>query len=206
VFLKGYNRIDLARVLAYSYDNLRNLKFVLMGSEVGVLYGFLALEDRESPLYGSAKDEIVIERFSREEAIEFLETGFAEAGVSVPRGLWRRSLMRLTGYPAGSSSTATRWSAKARLSTRQRSSKELREVARQSELYGHVLRAVALGYRRWSAIKRAAEAWMGRRIPRRVPPQEAGRNELALQGGRRVRVPRPRVQGALPRYPRRAAG
>jgi AAA+ ATPase superfamily predicted ATPase len=41
---------------------------------------------------------------------------------------------------------------------------ELRGVARQSELYGHIVRAVALGYKRWSTLKRAVEAWLGRRV------------------------------------------
>ena len=41
---------------------------------------------------------------------------------------------------------------------------ELRGVARQSELYGHILRAVALGYKRWSTLKRVVEVWLGRRV------------------------------------------
>jgi len=41
---------------------------------------------------------------------------------------------------------------------------ELRGVARQSELYGHILRAVALGYKLWSTLKRAFEVWLGRRV------------------------------------------
>ena len=172
-FLKGYNRVDFAKVLAYSYDNLRNLKFVLTGSEVGVLYGFLALEDRESPLYGRARDEIVIERFGREESIEFLETGFAEAGVSVPREVVEKVVDALDGIPGWLALYGYEVVSKGEVvdaaAILERAVgvalTELRRDARQSELYGHVLRAVALGYGRWSTIKRAAEAWMGRRIP-----------------------------------------
>jgi len=75
--LRGRSRLDFGQVMAYGYDNLRSLKLVVSGSEVGLLYKFLGFESYESPLYGRAWDEVVLERFARERSIEFLEAGFA---------------------------------------------------------------------------------------------------------------------------------
>ena len=41
---------------------------------------------------------------------------------------------------------------------------EIRKLENFSKLYVHVLRAVAMGFNKWSAIKRALEAWLGRSI------------------------------------------
>ncbi|MEM2563798.1 MAG: ATP-binding protein, partial [Candidatus Bathyarchaeia archaeon] len=41
----GKGRIDFRRMLAYAYDNLRGLRFILTGSEVGLLLSFLRLEE-----------------------------------------------------------------------------------------------------------------------------------------------------------------
>jgi len=39
------DRFDIAKLIAYSYDNLENVKFVLTGSEVGLLYSTLDLSN-----------------------------------------------------------------------------------------------------------------------------------------------------------------
>jgi len=170
-FLKGHGKIDFVKVLAYSYDNLKNLRFILTGSEVGLLYNFLGLEDPKSPLYGRAYDKVVVERFSRERSVEFLEAGFAEAGVKVPQEVLERAIEVLDGIPGWlalygyevisqgvfNASIVLEKAIGVALT-------ELRGVARQSELYGHILRAVALGYKRWSTLKRAVEVWLGRRV------------------------------------------
>ncbi|MGC9106115.1 MAG: AAA family ATPase [Thermoprotei archaeon] len=78
VKLRGY---DVLPSIAYAYDNLRNLSFIITGSEVRVKDKFLKLEDESSPLFGRAHVEINIPPFTRETAIEFLEEGFKEQGV-----------------------------------------------------------------------------------------------------------------------------
>lgn len=170
-FLKGRGKIDFVKVLAYSYDNLKNLRFVLTGSEVGLLYNFLGLENRESPLYGRAYDKVVIERFSREKSIEFLEAGFAEAGVKVRREVLEKAVEVLDGIPGWLAlygyEVISRGVFEASVVLEKAigvALTELRGVARQSELYGHILRAVALGYKRWSTLKRAVEVWLGRGV------------------------------------------
>jgi AAA+ ATPase superfamily predicted ATPase len=75
---------ELRNLIAYTYDNLENITFILAGSEVGLLRDFLGYEEPESPLYGRAAYEVVVERFSKEESREFLMRGFREEGVSPP--------------------------------------------------------------------------------------------------------------------------
>ncbi len=75
------NWLRIDRILAYAYDNLRNLRFLLSGSQVGLLYDFLGVNDPTSPLYGRAFVEVKTRRLSRVEAVDFLEKGFAQLGL-----------------------------------------------------------------------------------------------------------------------------
>jgi AAA+ ATPase superfamily predicted ATPase len=46
--------------LAYAYDNLKKVRIILNGSEMGIVYEFLKNEDPDSSLYGSAFSTIEI--------------------------------------------------------------------------------------------------------------------------------------------------
>lgn len=59
--LKGYN---LLSPIAYSYDNL-STKFILTGSEIGMVHKFLKLNDPKSPLFGRAMSDVVVKPFPR---------------------------------------------------------------------------------------------------------------------------------------------
>lgn len=76
---------ELKKLLAYSYDNLEHVTFVVAGSEVGLLRDFIGVDKPSSPLYGRHVHELVVERFTREESIEFLRRGFEEEGVQPPQ-------------------------------------------------------------------------------------------------------------------------
>lgn len=64
--------------LAYAYDNLKHLRFVVSGSKAGLLFRFLRFDDAESPLYGRFFTKVELGPFSREVSREFLEKGFKE--------------------------------------------------------------------------------------------------------------------------------
>lgn len=70
--------IDMAMIFASVYENCRNIILVLTGSEIGVLYDFLALEDADSPLFGRSKKEIEIKPLSKEQGKEFLIKGLEQ--------------------------------------------------------------------------------------------------------------------------------
>ena len=59
--------------MAYAYDSLRYVNFVLTGSQVGLLYNFLGLNDPNAPLFGRAYMEVKTRRLSPDEAYEFLK-------------------------------------------------------------------------------------------------------------------------------------
>ncbi|BAK54810.1 AAA family ATPase [Sulfurisphaera tokodaii] len=77
--LKGYN---VLYSIAYAFDNLKKLNFIITGSEVRVKDKFLKLQDEESPLFGRVSIEINIKPFDKETAIRFLEEGFREQGIN----------------------------------------------------------------------------------------------------------------------------
>ncbi|MGC8607765.1 MAG: AAA family ATPase [Vulcanisaeta sp.] len=93
--LKGYN---ILYPLAYAYDNLK-LHFLLTGSQIGMVYRFLRLNDPDSPLFGRAMYEVFIKPFTREQAIKFLKAGFREVGLSVSDEYLEDAYNNLGGIP-----------------------------------------------------------------------------------------------------------
>lgn len=93
--LRGY---DLLNPLAYSYDNLK-VSFILTGSEVGMVYRFLRLNDPSSPLFGRAMTEIRITPFPSDKALEFLRRGFEEVGIKVTEESLHEAVNNLGGVP-----------------------------------------------------------------------------------------------------------
>lgn len=76
--LYGYT---LLPSLAYAYDELEHLNFIITGSEVRVFSKFLKIEDPESPIYGRAIVKISLNPFDRDTSIKFLKEGFKEHGI-----------------------------------------------------------------------------------------------------------------------------
>ncbi|MEM4514408.1 MAG: ATP-binding protein [Ignisphaera sp.] len=87
--------VAVQNALAYSYDHLRNLSFVISGSEMGVLYRYL--KDSGAPLYGRAYLEVRTRRLRREEAVKFLEEGFNEVNYSISRDKIDEAVDKLDG-------------------------------------------------------------------------------------------------------------
>ncbi|MEM3948374.1 MAG: ATP-binding protein [Zestosphaera sp.] len=83
---------EIRGALAYAYDNLENIVFIVAGSEMGMLRDFLKAGDPSSPLYGRHLHEVVVRRFTREESVEFLVRGFREEGVEPPEEVVEESV------------------------------------------------------------------------------------------------------------------
>lgn len=62
--LRRVNWLRFDRLMAYAYDNLRNINFVLTGSQVGLLYELLGLRNPKAPLFGRAYVEVKTRRLS----------------------------------------------------------------------------------------------------------------------------------------------
>lgn len=81
--LRKIMRYDLTSVLAHAYDYCSGLQFIVTGSEVGMLYRFLNIEDAKAPLYGRAMIEIELQGLDRERSMQYLRTGFKQVKMRV---------------------------------------------------------------------------------------------------------------------------
>ncbi len=69
--LRRLARYRFDYILAYIYDNLRNIRLVVSGSQVGLLYRLLRIDDPEAPLYGRAYMAVRLGRLSVEDSRRF---------------------------------------------------------------------------------------------------------------------------------------
>jgi len=83
-------------LLAYIFDTT-DVKLIISGSEVGLLYRFLRLEDPEAPLYGRAYGEVKLNPLPREKAKEFLIRGFEQENMVVDEKAIEDALENLDG-------------------------------------------------------------------------------------------------------------
>jgi len=166
--------IDFPTMLAYIYDNLSNIVVILTGSQVGLLYDVLRIDDPRSPLYGRALYEIRMRRLGIEESKEFLKKGFEEIGIKVSDKFIDEAVEKLDGIIGWL--TYFGWSIaykglksieeildKAAL----QSLEELRgflSKSRAERRYKVILKTLADKSSKWSVIKRALEAEEGYEI------------------------------------------
>jgi len=64
--------------IAFSYDGLKNIKYVLAGSEISLLDEFVGKEV-DAPLFGRVREIIRINKLEERNAVEFLREGFRQA-------------------------------------------------------------------------------------------------------------------------------
>lgn len=174
-FRGGKGRIDFRNIIAYSYDNLPHIKFLLTGSEVGLLMDFIGADDPESPLYGRVREDIVLEKFSREDSLRFLREGFMEHGMEPDENLLQKAVDVLDGVVGWLTYFGYRATVEKRVDEKLLEAvlaeakamveSELSHLFHRSRHYKHILRAINEGKERWSEIKRAVELWENMSIP-----------------------------------------
>jgi AAA+ ATPase superfamily predicted ATPase len=76
--LKGYN---LQKLMAFVYDELDHIQMIVSGSQFGLLQDFLGARNPSSPLYGRGALEIRVPRLPEDQAVDFLQKGFEQAGI-----------------------------------------------------------------------------------------------------------------------------
>ena len=97
--LRGPRSSELKDAIAHAYDYDKNISFILTGSEVGLLYDFIGIEDSRSPLYGRYYVEVKLERLSREQSIDFLRKGFAQLNLRVSEEVLKVAYEHFDGIP-----------------------------------------------------------------------------------------------------------
>jgi AAA+ ATPase superfamily predicted ATPase len=168
----GKGKIDFLNILAYAYDNLHNLRFVLTGSEVGLLLDTLRLDDASSPLYGRYVKIIRLERFDEKRSIEFLRKGFEEFNMQFSEEVFYKIYEEVDGivgwltYFGYSIAESHSFNMEVLNDVTEKALKlvheELDKIFKRSKYYIYVLKAISLEINTWSSIKRAIEAWLGR--------------------------------------------
>ncbi|MGC9153929.1 MAG: AAA family ATPase [Vulcanisaeta sp.] len=95
--LRKVNWLRFDRLFAYVFDNLTNIRLVLSGSQVGLLYSFLGLHDPKAPLFGRAYMEVKMRKLSLDEPMGFLERGFNQLGINCPKDALERAVETFDG-------------------------------------------------------------------------------------------------------------
>jgi len=162
--LRGPRTREVLNAIAHAYDYDRNLTFILTGSEAGLLYDFLRLDDVDSPLYGRYCYRLVVERFDEDTAREFLRRGFEELGVDIGEEELEEAVNFFDGIPGWLTFFGNEYTSGNRKLESIKSMavnlalKEIRNIVKaRGRRYSLVLKGVAEGLGSWSRIKRYVE-------------------------------------------------
>ncbi len=164
----GKGRIDFTQIVSYAYDHLRSIRFVLTGSEVGLLMDFLGFNDPGGWLYGRVRDELVVARFDHGKSIDFLENGFSECGATYAGSVLEEITAKVDGIPGWLTYFGYYYCKNPSPEAVQQVYEEAKTLAIDelrklpSRYYALALKAIALGYSKWRNIKQALELWKGR--------------------------------------------
>ncbi len=159
-----FSNVRYDGVLAWAIDNLNNTTFILTGSEVGVLREFLRIDDPKAPLYGRYRREIYLDRFTREQSIDFLIQGFKQLKARVSISELEEAVELFDGI-VGWLTYYGYYRAIRKLSHREALNRVFEEgsrlvlaeleklIAPSRKRYTAILKAVAHGLNSWSEIK-----------------------------------------------------
>lgn len=96
-FRGGRRRMDFRKILSFCYDNLDSIVTILSGSEIGLLYSFIAVDDPRSPLYGRHYATIQLDRFSQDKSVDFLKKGFEFHGIKPSEEILAKAVEEFDG-------------------------------------------------------------------------------------------------------------
>ncbi|HAA86302.1 MAG TPA: ATP-binding protein [Kosmotogaceae bacterium] len=157
---------SIQNLIAWSYDNLENIRFLLTGSEIGFLYDFLGFNDYDNPLHGRYMNEIRLRPFTKEEALRFLDSALRESGMNVLRKELEAAQDLLDGIVGHLIQYGLHRTGKdhdealkealrtAKLTLR----RELAELKKRSPRYLLALQFIALGATKFSSVLKAFQA------------------------------------------------
>jgi len=169
--LRGPRSREVLEAVAHAYDYDRNVTFVFTGSEAGLLYGFLGIDDPSSPLYGRYCFRLTLERFSKDLSAEFLKQGFKEVGLDVGLGVIEEAVEAFDGIPGWLTFFGNEYAKGARdLETVKEMAietalRELKNIVKErGKRMALALKGIAEGANTWSKLKRYVEEREGTTI------------------------------------------
>ena len=201
--------INLLPVIAHAYDYLKNITFIITGSQVGFLHRFLKISNPQSPLYGRATLDITLKPFNYEQALLYLEEGFKQYNMHPPRNVLKEVVDKLGSIP-GWLTMYGYYAVKNRKYNKNIIDRVLEKASRimlreymnflklrplAAKRYTSILKAVAEGFNEWSRIKRYLEILEGKRISDSIFTQllrnlvDAGFLEKTSDGAYRIPDP-----------------
>ncbi len=155
---RGYK--PLIGAIARSYDYNRRIRFVLAGSQTGLLNDFLSIQDPASPLYGRYVYELALKRFSKQDSLEFLRRGFEACGaepLNIEEAVQR--LDGIVGWLVYYGYMCLNEDADLARVVDSAVNLELKELSKlRGKYYRLILKAVTLGANTWSEIYRYVKA------------------------------------------------
>jgi len=172
--LRGPRGTIFLDALAHAYDYDDNISFILAGSEVGLLFEFIGVDDPSSPLYGRSLEIVALERFTREQSIEFLKQGFKEVGLRMPLEYLESIVDLFNGIPGWltlAGNTIASKGGKVKLDELRRQAVEIarRELRKVIDVRGRryelVLKLIAQDANKWSELKSRLEELEGKTVP-----------------------------------------
>ena len=162
--LRGPRANEVLNAIAHVYDYDRNITFILTGSEVGLFYDFLKLEDENSPLYGRYCYRLVMERFEKNTAREFLRRGFKELNVDIGEEELEEAINFFDGIPGWLTFFGNEYvSGNRKLDSVKNMAvnlalKEIKNIVKKrSRRYALVLKAIAEDMDSWNKVKKYIE-------------------------------------------------
>lgn len=154
-------------LLASIFDNYKNIKLVLTGSEMGLIDKFLGKKDYDAPLFGRAYLEIDSKRLKEEESAAFIQEGMKQLNKSLSFEELQEIIENLDGVIGWLTQYGwLRYKGLSHKSALSKTKEEGKEIVRRElnsflqsrkakEKYLQVLKIVAKGNETWNAIKLA---------------------------------------------------
>ncbi len=171
--LRGPRGELFLKALAHAYDYDRNIMFILTGSEVGLLYDYLDMENPDSPLYGRYINSITLGRFTIDQSIDFMRTGLMEAGITPPIEYIDSIVDVFDGIPgwltiAGNYIVTRRKLVDISYIEEYAINIAMREIVKLEKTHGsrlmRTLKLLAQGHNTWTRLKKALEETEGKTI------------------------------------------
>jgi AAA+ ATPase superfamily predicted ATPase len=164
--------------MAHAYDYLENIKFILTGSEVGLLEDFLHPKEAADPLSGREIRTQQIERFNPGTAERFLRAGFRETKTRIRSSEIELALKRFDGlvgwlvlYGSRVTEGETNPIDLTFADAKNTVLRDLKRVTSESEYYKYALNAIAEGKNEFEQIR----LYIGLKINRNFNPGSMGR-------------------------------
>lgn len=158
------NKINFDYIIASIYDNYKNIKIILTGSEIGLIDKFLGKGDAKAPLFGRAFIEAETKKLTGEQISQFLIEGFKQINKKISLNEIKEAIESFDGIIGWA--THYGWLRSKNISNNEAILKVIEEggelvkrelnnflANRKKATYLKLLKWILLGYNKWMLLK-----------------------------------------------------